>query len=226
MSFVKILHEAREENWTFKSRAELKGMVRRVQSPKSVILLLHGLGQRGKRIYRKLLAQLPQDALILAPNGPFPIPKQKEGRTDFGHSWYFYDKENKSYFVTMDISINWLRDLLILENPSKLPVTIIGFSQGGYMSPHVGNAIPETQLVLGIACEFRSEYLDKRPSFKLTAIHGECDEIVPYQLQVKEIESLKTKGIPVDIHLVAEANHEITTDMAKLIQTLLEPYGK
>ncbi len=201
-------------------------MVRRVESPKRVILLLHGLGQRGKRIYRKLLAQLPSDALIIAPNGPYPIPRQKEGRTDFGHSWYFYDKHEKSYFISMDLSVHWLKDLVKIENTNKLPVTIIGFSQGGYMSPHVGLAIPETQLVIGLACEFRSNLIHQSPPFKLIAVHGEEDEVVSPESQKFEIESLKMKGIVVDYHLVSNSAHEITTEMASVVHSLLENYGK
>ncbi len=224
--FLKILHESSEESWCFTSRAEFKGMVRRVESPKRVILLLHGLGQRGKRIYRKLLAHLPSDALIIAPNGPFPIPRQKEGKTDFGHSWYFYDKHEGSYFISMDLSIHWLRDLLKIENPLRLPVTIIGFSQGGYMSPHVGMAIPETQLVIGLACEFRSNFIHQMPSFKLIAVHGELDEIVAPSAQKSEIDSLKMIGIEIDYHLIPNTGHEITTEMAKMVNSLLEAYGK
>lgn len=224
--FVKILHESSEESWVFTSRAEFKGMVRRVESPKRVILLLHGLGQRGKRIYRKLLAHLPSDALIIAPNGPFPIPRQKEGRSDFGRSWYFYDKHERAYFISMDLSIYWLRDLLKIENPMKLPVTIIGFSQGGYMSPHVGLAIPETQLVIGLACEFRSNFIHKSPPFKLIAIHGELDDIVTPGAQKSEIDSLKMKGIEIDYHLIPNTGHEITTEMAKMVNSLLEAHGE
>lgn len=225
VSFLKILHESREEKWVFTSRAEFKGMARRVESPQSVILLLHGLGQRGKRIYRKLLAHLPHDALIIAPNAPFPIPRQKEGRTDYGHSWYFYDKVEKSYFTSMDLSIQWLKDLLILENPKKLPVTIIGFSQGGYLSPHVGFAIPETKLVLGLACEFRSHFLTQAPLFKMIALHGELDEIVYPNAQQGEIELLKMRNINVDFHLIPETGHDISSEMANLIRILMESYG-
>jgi predicted esterase len=223
--FLKILHESREENWVFTSRAEFKGMARRVESPQSVILLLHGLGQRGKRIYRKLLAYLPHDALIIAPNAPFPLPRQKEGRTDYGHSWYFYDKVEKSYFTSMDLSIQWLKDLLILENPTKLPVSIIGFSQGGYLSPHVGLAIPETKLVLGLSCEFRSHFLTREPPFKMIALHGELDEIVSPSSQRTEIELLKMRNINIDFHLIAETGHDISSEMASLIRTLMETHG-
>lgn len=225
MRFLKILHESREEKWVFTSRAEFNGMARRVESPQRVILLLHGLGQRGKRIYRKLLAHLPLDALIIAPNAPFPLPRQKEGRTDYGHSWYFYDKAQKSYFTTMDLSIQWLKDLLLLENPTKLPVSIIGFSQGGYLSPHVGLSIPETKLVIGLACEFRSQFLIEAPPFKMIALHGELDEIVSPSSQLAEIELLKMKKINVDFHLIPETGHDISSEMAKLIRILMETHG-
>jgi predicted esterase len=126
----------------------------------------------------------------------------------------------------MDLSIHWLRDLLKIENPTKLPVTIIGFSQGGYMSPHVGFAIPETKLVIGLACEFRSNFIHQLPSFKLIAVHGELDDIVTPSAQKSEIDSLKIKGIEIDYHLIPSTGHEITTEMAKVVNSLLEAYGK
>ncbi len=222
---MKNLQERQEETWTFQSFAELKGIVRRVNYPKEVILLLHGLGERGKRIYRKLLPALPSDALVLAPNAPFPVPR-KDGKKDYGYSWYFYDKVQQEYFINQNLAKFWLRDLLQIENPKALPVTIIGFSQGGYLAPVVAQEIAETKLVIGLSCEFRHHLITRRPAFRLVALHGKNDDVVTSQLALDQIETLNRKGIPVEFQLVEETNHEISAIMTRLIQKILETHGK
>lgn len=204
----------------------MEGVVRRVENPKEVILLLHGLGERGKRIFRRLLANLPKDALIIAPNGPFPIPRVKENKTDYGHSWYFYDKAERKYFINQDLAKFWLRDLLKIENPTALPLTIIGFSQGGYLAPLVGKEIPETKLVVGLACEFRTTLIHEKLDFPMVAIHGDRDVIIPSGMALSEIEGLKKIGIQVDFHSVTDTGHEISHEMAKTVQEVLESYAK
>jgi predicted esterase len=223
---LKNLHRTHDEKWQFTSFAELRGVVRRVENPAEVILLLHGLGERGKRIYRKLLEYLPENALVIAPDGPFPIQRNKTEKLDFGHSWYFYDKQEQKYFITQDLSKFWLRDLLKIENPHKLPVTIIGFSQGGYLAPVAGKEIEETKLIIGIACEFRSTLIHEKPSFPLVQIHGTKDEIVSMKSALSENKILQKIGIEVDFHAVENAAHEITADIANKIKTILESYAK
>jgi predicted esterase len=223
---LKKLHRTNEEIWEFTSFAALRGVIRRVENPKEVILLLHGLGERGKRIYRKLLKCLPQDALVIAPNGPFPIRRNKSDRMDFGHSWYFYDKFERKYFITQDLAKYWLRDLLKIENEKGLPVTIIGFSQGGYLAPVAGKEIAETRLIIGLACEFRSNLILEKPSFPLVAVHGAKDEIVPLSSALTEREKLTQTGIPVDFHIIENAAHEINFEMANAVKIILESYGK
>lgn len=223
---LKILQETIEKKWLFTSFAQLDGVVRRPESPQRVILLLHGLGERGKRIFRKLLPYLPQDALIIAPNGPFPIPRLKENRMSYGHSWYFYDKFERSYFINQDLAKYWLRDLLKIENPEALPLTIIGFSQGGYLAPLVGKEIPETKHVIGLACEFRTTLIHEKPPFQMDAIHGEKDEIIPLKMALEEKEKLAPLGIEIGWYPIKEAAHEITSEMGETVKKVLESYGK
>lgn len=222
---MKNLQETREEKWQFTSFAQLEGVTRRVDNPKEVILLLHGLGERGKRIFRKLLPFLPKEALIIAPNGPFPIQRNKQKTVEFGHSWYFYDKIEKKYFINQDLAKYWLRDLLKIENPDSLPVTIIGFSQGGYLAPLAGKEIKETKLIIGLCCEFRTTLIHEKLPYEMVAVHGENDEIIPPSMAQNEIALLKNIGINVDFHSV-KGGHEITSEMGKVVQDILEKYGK
>jgi predicted esterase len=207
---VKRLQDFEEEKWTFTSFAQLEGIVRRPEAPTEVILLL---------------PTLPENALVIAPNGPFPIPRPKENRLDYGHSWYFYDKIEKKYFVNQDLAKFWLRDLLHILNPNKLPLTIIGFSQGGYLAPLAGEVIQETKLVVGIACEFRTTLIKKQLPFPLVAIHGSADEIIKPEGALLEIDQLKPLGITVDWQLV-EAGHEINGHVSEAVAKTLEKYGK
>ena len=223
---MKTLQDTVTERWQFTSFAQFEGVVRRVDNPSEVILLLHGLGERGKRIFRKLLPWLPANSLVIAPNGPFPLQRHKEGRLDFGHSWYFYDKFEQKYFINQDLAKFWLRDLLKIENPKSLPVTIIGFSQGGYLAPLAGLEIKETKLIIGLACEFRTTLIHGKLPFPLVAVHGENDKVVTPESAQSEIEKLKPLGINVEWHSVPEAGHEITSDMGKLVGKILEQYGK
>jgi predicted esterase len=225
-TFLKNLQDYQLKKWQFTSFAQLEGVVRPVAAPTQVILLLHGLGERGKRIYRKLLPYLPSTAIILAPNGPFPIARNKEGKLDFGHSWYFYDKFEKQYFINQDLAKYWLRDLMQIENPERLPVTIIGFSQGGYLAPLVGREIPETKLVIGLACEFRPALIPEKLPFPLVALHGSADEIITHDEALEEIEKLKSMDIQVEFHSIPDAGHEITSQMGKVVSNILEQYGK
>ncbi len=223
---MKNLQEAEEKHWKFHSYAELRGVIKKGKNPQEVYLLLHGLGERGKRIFRKLLPYLPDNSIIIAPDGPFPLPRPKAGRLSYGHSWYFYDKFEQKYFVTQDLAKFWLRDLLEIENPDKLPVTIIGFSQGGYLAPLAGKEIPQTRLVIGLSCEFRTTLIHEKPSFPLVAIHGEEDEIIRMESALNESEKLKQSGIAVDFHQIKETGHEITRAIGEAVHDILGSYGK
>lgn len=223
---MKRLHEHREERWQFQALAVMDGVVRAPEMPKEVILLLHGLNERGRRIYRKLLPYLPQDALIIAPNAPFPLPRQKENRVVLGYTWYFYDKFEREYFINQDMARSWLQAVLKQKNPEGLPLTIIGFSQGGYLAPLLGSDIPETKLVIGLGCEFRSQLITTGLSFPLEGLHGKNDQIIKPESSRAEINKLQERGITCNWSEVEETAHEITPLMGLKVKEILEDYGK
>lgn len=219
---MKILQDSKEEIRNLGANFHLKVIERKPSLPKSVILLLHGLDERGLRIYRKLLKYLPQDAYILAPNAPFPLPREKDDRLDFGYTWYFYDRFTKSYQIDQTFSLGLLKNLLHVCNPTQLPVTIIGFSQGGYLAPLLGYEDKNTKLVVGLGCEFRSHFFHTIPAFDLAAIHGSLDTIIPSEMAYRELNLLKEKGIHVSWHLIPETKHEISPLMGEELKHIME----
>jgi predicted esterase len=127
---MKSLQDYEEKRYELTALAVFDGVERPVPNPDQVVLLLHGLHERGLRIYRKLIKYLPDSALVLAPNAPYPLPREKEGRTEYGFCWYFYDRATKSYYINQKLATDWLVKFLESKNISHLPLTIIGFSQG------------------------------------------------------------------------------------------------
>ena len=73
-----------------------------------IYLLLHGYAQSGEFIFLKLQSLFPSRSLILAPNGPFPIPQifpspslpQAHNTDHFlsQYAWYFYNAPKDQFF--------------------------------------------------------------------------------------------------------------------------------
>lgn len=223
---MKSLQEFEEKRYEVRALAVFDGVERSVENPEQVILLLHGLHERGLRIFRKLVTHLPANALIIAPNAPFPLPREKEGRTEYGYCWYFYDRQTKSYYLNQKLAVSWLTELLRAKNISHLPLTIIGFSQGGYLAPMLGHALPQTKLVIGLGCEFRDNLVDEKIQFPLVGLHGAEDKIVNVDHSRKDAEILKAKGLPVHWETVPGTAHEISEAMGLRVKSILENYGK
>lgn len=219
---MKNLQESSDKTWDLNGDFQFQTVERKPASPKSVTLLLHGLDERGLRIYRKLIKYLPQDSYVIAPNAPFPLPRMKADRLDFGHTWYFYDKFTDTYLVNQGLALSLIKNLLTKANPLHLPVTVVGFSQGGYLAPLVGFDNNDVKKVIGIGCEFRSHFFKQTPDYELHAVHGTDDTIIPISHAQREIESLKIKGTIVHWHLAQGAKHEINAAVGSIIQKIME----
>lgn len=216
---MKTLQDFTETTWTFDTPFQISGIIKEPKSPKSVVLLLHGLNERGRRIYRKLGKFIPEDSIILAPNAPFPLTTGIE--LGSGHAWYFYDKSTQTYPIGPAVSLKLLTSLINQYNPQNLPVFIIGFSQGGYLAPQLAFRDPNVKAVIGIGCEFRRRFINHIPNFELYGIHGEQDSIISIENAREEITFLKNMGAKTKFSS-CNGGHEITIQMAELIKQYLE----
>ena len=103
------------------------------KDPKELFLLLHGFSQRGESLLKKLLPILPKDAAILSPNAPFPAPFKTDSGYLEAYAWYFYLAKENKFVIPPGPAIKALKNLITKLGYEKLPLTIIGFSQGGYL---------------------------------------------------------------------------------------------
>ncbi len=188
-------------------------------NPKRVIFLLHGYGESGKKIFNRLIDFLPKDALVIAPNGPFPLPEKLEDGYKVSYAWYFYNKFTGEFLIDYDFPSELLKNLW-LELNLKLPLTVIGYSQGGYLAPFVGEKIVDTNQVIGVNCRFRYDRL-KNLKFKLYGIHGKNDDTVDPIMAFESFEVLKRKGISGDFYTLENEGHRLTNPFKEKIQKLL-----
>ncbi len=218
---MKILQDPHIQRVQFSAPAFMDLVTRIPPESKEVYLLLHGLGERGKRIYRKFISALPKDVAILAPNGIYPISTMKNGEVRYTYAWYFYDRTTSSYLINQDTPVAWLGEMINTLDLGHLPLTIIGFSQGGYLAPFVGQALPQTKHVIGIGCEFRTPLLKENFNFKLSAVHGLEDKTILPEWAKKEITFLKSKNIDCEFYPVKETGHEISSQVVETITQII-----
>jgi predicted esterase len=201
-----------------------------------VFLLLHGYSERGEKMMKRLGKRLEtmatktnQKLLILAPNGFYPMPKSfpLDGRPisdDLlqGFAWYFYDQAKDKFLIDYEVPALTLANLLKEHNPNKVPTTIIGYSQGGYLAPFVGLAFEHTTHVIGLNCSFRTELFSTLPSFRLDQIQGQKDTIIDTALCSQRFEKLKEQGIKGDFHWLPNDDHRLSPEISEKTLTLIQ----
>lgn len=190
--------------------------------PKRIIMLLHGYGEKAQKIFKRLIDYLPQETLVIAPNGPFPLPIKTEDAYKLSFAWYFFDPIKERFFIDYDLPSELLKNFHQQLNLPHLPLTIIGYSQGGYLAPFVGEKIPQTTHVIGINCRFRYDKLGKDLQFMLNGIHGKNDSVVDPQRALDSFEILKKRGVVGNFYFIENEGHLLTDPIKEKIRELVK----
>lgn len=189
----------------------------RKKEGKELILLLHGFQDKASRLYQTLQSILPATSSLLAPNGLFPIPYKKEfqdgspARLKLAYCWYFYDSFEKTYHIDQTPACNMIQTLIQQLFPKQdLSITIIGFSQGGYLAPFVGLTLPQTKKVIVINGEIKVDLLARKQiPFPIYSIHGKRDEMVDPQNCQRSFQQFLANGNQGEFDLLENSAHFI-----------------
>ena len=174
-----------------------------------VFLLLHGFYQSGELILQQMAPALPKDARLIAPNGPFPQAKRRGDDWDIAFAWYFFSPKQKAYFVDTHIPCKFLKNFCGRIGIKDQNLTIVGFSQGGYLAPYVAKEFSNTKRVIGIGCEFRSSRIPQDQfSFRIDQIHGELDPLVSCQDAEKQFDEMLSKCPGGKFNKIAGQGHD------------------
>ncbi len=191
-------------------------------APAQAILLLHGYSETGSRMARALAAYLPDDALVIAPDGIFPMAMRTAKGHRLAHCWYLYDPETDEYAVDMRAGIEYMQGVIAALVPAGMPITLVGFSQGGYFAPFLGQKVPGVRRVVGIASQYLVEELDGPITFEAHGVHGEIDQIVDPSIASNAHKKLLVGGAKGTFTLIPGSAHAIDAAIGKRVGELLK----
>jgi len=172
--------------------------------PKSLVVLLHGLGADGNDLIGLAphWAPLLPETEFLSPHAPFPCDM-----APYGRQWFSLQDRNPARVLAAvraaaTILDGFLDDALAERGLDAGRLALVGFSQGTMMSLHVGLRRPASVAgILGfsgrlLGPEFLAEELRSKPPVFL--VHGNADELVPFESLALAKSALEEHGVPVE----------------------------
>jgi phospholipase/carboxylesterase len=183
--------------------------------PKSLIVLLHGLGANGDDLMALAgpLARALPDAAFAAPHAP-----ERCDMVPFGFQWFsLQDRDPHRLARGADNACGSLAGFIEAElgfhrlDMSRL--ALVGFSQGTMMALHLGLRLaPAPAAIVGFSGALVApERLDaeKRGSPPVLLVHGTADEVVPFFRLEAARSALRSAGIPVDTLVRPNLGHSV-----------------
>ncbi len=169
----------------------------------SLIILLHGVGADGDDLIglAPQLAQVLPGAAFVSPHAPFPCDM-----APFGHQWFSLQDRSPAAILagvraTAPILDGFLDAELARHGLSDDRLALLGFSQGTMMSLFV--ALRRAKPCAGVlgysgalvgAGDLAAEVTSRPP---VLLIHGEADEVVPFQALPAAVAALEACDVPV-----------------------------
>jgi phospholipase/carboxylesterase len=183
--------------------------------PKHLVILLHGLGSDGNDLIGLAPNWTPAlpDAVFVSPNAPFPCDM-----APYGYQWFsFLDRSAARILAGVQAAAPILDGFIDQElaryGLTEKDLALVGFSQGTMMALYVAlrRERPVAQ-VLGysgrlIAPERLAEELRSRPPVLL--VHGDADEIVPFESLAHAADALRHAGVEVETLARPRLGHSI-----------------
>ena len=190
------------------------------KTAKRTYILLHGFYENASIIREKILHLLPEDSNILIPNACFPVAKRRPEGWKLYFSWYFYNEKTNEFYIEYDFPAGVLEKLIDQLKLNSLPITIIGYSQGGYLSPFLAERLSSCDQVIGLGCSYKYDLLKEVDHYKIDAIHGKIDDKVDPINAENCFNKLSTKHKGT-FHMLENTGHELDQSFIKKLQELL-----
>lgn len=185
-------------------------------------LILHGFMQTAERVSQQLSQPLlDKGVTAIALQAPFPVYQQKKDHYKVGYSWYFYDHLSDTHVIEKSVAVDFVKNTLQQLGFLNSIETVVGFSQGAYLSPRVGVALPSVKKVIGLQGRFWAREFEQTPSFELIQVNGEDDQVVDALTSKSEHEKLLNAGGRGEFHLLPGVGHEINDQVRDLVATKL-----
>ena len=177
-----------------------------VRDDAPLVLLLHGRGSNRHDLF-SLAAHMPADAIVVAPEAPFPAAPWGYGP---GSAWYQFMGGNRPEPHSFSTSLRDLEKFLgeLSQEVKFGKVVMGGFSQGGTTSLGYGLTHPgEIAGVINFS-GFLADHPEVAPRLSAAPApplpihwaHGTQDPAIPFALAVDGRARLEAAGYSVDAH--------------------------
>ena len=181
------------------------------------------IGQHYGVMKRFFSSSVPQGFGKLFINGPFPIgPSVNQPLEKIKHSyaWYFFNPHTKKYFIKPNVPAELIKGLC---NHLKIKesIHIIGYSQGGYLAPFLGQEF-KNSIVYALNSNIRKDLLSPIIDYKYIAINGARDEVVDPISATDSFQELITSGNQVVSHILSQTGHGIDQQMINQLKLCIE----
>ena len=150
-------------------------------------------------------------------NAPFPVPVWDADGFKDAFAWYFRDASRGLTIVAPETTAEHLARLLRDLKLEDEPKVLFGFSQGGYLAPHLAKRTRNVRLIAGVGCGYPQAAYDGLAKLPVHAIHGEKDERISLTQARSEYEAT---GFPGEFHLIPGLEHRVNDQVEKLVRDL------
>jgi phospholipase/carboxylesterase len=182
--------------------------------PKSLVILLHGLGSNGQDLISLApmwLKKLPYTVFV-SPDAPYPCDMVPPGYPN-SYQWFSLQSRDPQHMEQGASNVSPTLEAFIKAQMEKYGVpadktALVGFSQGTMMSLYTGLRMDEA---LGGILGYSGAMIGGAGAQKLPVhlIHGEDDDVVPVEARAHAQVALKNAGIKVTGHTSDNLTHSI-----------------
>lgn len=190
----------------------------------SLVVALHGQGMSAASFARDVLPCLPEGASALVPEAPLPFEQRSAKGIRQGNGWYIYTGETQEFLASMRRTEDWLLrqiEFCVADHGFDAKrVSLVGFSQGGYLAGYVGlrHAARFRRLVVA-GGRIKHDVLEadvRRAAttpLRVLGVHGAQDEGVSPAAARASIEAVAAWGVPSEFKTYA-CGHAVLRDEA------------
>lgn len=190
-------------------------------APKSLVIFLHGYGADGTDLLSlgdALAPHLP-DTVFIAPDAPERVPG-----APYGYQWFSIPRFDGSSEETSRAGLarsaedlgEFLRQRAAYERLPLQACAFLGFSQGAMMAMHVAPRLDQPMAAvvaisgrLMLPEQLAAEVVSRPP---VMLIHGDRDEVVPFDSMALAGDALTQAGFNVYGHVMQDMGHGISQD--------------
>ncbi|MCB9831838.1 MAG: dienelactone hydrolase family protein [Planctomycetes bacterium] len=227
-----------EQTWNSRFEIEVPMRLLRPARPgpaRSLAVLLHGMGQNGTVIQRRLGERLLAGGRhLLVPDGPLPFEKKLGDGRIVGRAWYLYTGDQEAFLESAGRTSRWLEAeidrVVAAEGLEPGRVHLVGYSQGGYQAGLMLLQSPERYASLVSVCsrlkaEIWPDDADASRLPPILVLHGEHDEFLPRTASEASVAKLGARGAPVDFRIFP-SGHEFSAEQADALAGFLDDLDK